>query len=1036
MEAYRGSPTGNKETGSGSAFVTLFTKAEGSLSKRIELKDGAPVSDGSQCKMSEGSAQVVRAPNASSLAEYINAASSSMALALGTLKGAPVGESVPIVAKVRLNGPGVFARSLEYMAFEQGREAWGLFDFDRKGMPAAVAERLRAVGGFEAALARVLPQIPKTARVIRPSTSSGLINAVTGERYAGTGGAHLYPLVEDGTDIRRFVTNLFERLWLAGFGWVTVSACGALLVRSIVDVSVASPERLIFEGAPTLGPGLEQDVAARTALAFEGDPLATKKACSDLTAGEQAELRMLIDTAKAEKAREARIVRERWIDETAPRIADKTGKPLEIVRRELGNSFAGYLFPDFPLEFDDSGEGRVDDILADPERFIGATLRDPHEPSTQGRNCAIVQRRRDGRLTIFSFAHGRMRYLLAYDFASLLVLIKQTPADTLPDVFMNALPYASLSATEEMKVHNAAREKSGWTKGDWSKLATKKLGPKGQRPGIDPRPISDQIPERPWLDEPYDDAELNVTLTPLDWLLCKVKTLEPPFRDLDGYFTIVTERPLPKTHQLSSSEPTPEENRLPPPPTIRLIQADRFQILSAIEPHVEYRVETENGYRSVRLPGFFVDAYARWKLSGLPRVEAVLTLPIVWQGELIGKTGLDRDQQVIFRIDERLTELLPKKRVLLEVAKKSYESLRDEWLKDVAFKDRDKDAVKAIAIALTIIERSLPDARPQFTVTGDLAGGGKTTLINMLVAAVTGHPAAASAWTDDEEERKKAIFAICLAGIPAIVFDNIKRGTVIDCPHLAKLATATEINDRVLGESRNADAPAKTVIIYNGNSISSGGDLTSRNLRINIESQSADPAERKFAHEDPIAWTIDNRITILTHLFNILMLEHNKPNRAKTRFKTWWRLIGYPLELVTGFNFGSEIRDNTDEDDETVARARILARLWAEFGKEPTLFQGDTLQSATFLAKDVAKLLPIADDPNQNDKDVELAADLATVAQRKFAHSPAGVAKVRKDHVRGWVNLADGSTARLVSDVDRDTKMLTFYVERRQPRAG
>jgi hypothetical protein len=1012
------------------ATVTLFTKIGGPLSKRIELVDGKPVSDASMCRMSQGTAEIIRVPNAGALAERINNASSSTALALGMLKGVEIGLSVPIVAKARLNGPGLYARSLDYMAFEQDREAWALLDFDRKGMPDTVAKRLAEAGGFEGAIASVLPMITKTARVIRPSTSSGLVNTITGERYAGSGGLHLYPLVEDGTDIPRFVTSLFERLWLAGFGWITVSACGALLVRSIVDITVASPERLIFEGAPTLGADLAQDTAVRAAIAVDGDPLATQKAIGELTVAERAKLHLLIDTAKAEKARQAGIVRAQWIDTIAPRIAKKTGKPIKIVRRELGYSFAGFLFPDFPLDFDDSGPSRVDDILRNPERFIGATLRDPHEPKR--RNCAIVQRQRDGRLAIFSFAHGGRRYLIAHDYASLSALIKQTEPDELPEVFMAALPFASLSAAEERKVQDAAREKAGWKKGEWSKLETKMLGPKAKRPRIDPEPLPERVPTRPWLLEPFDDDELNATLEPLDWLLCDVKTSEPPFRDLDGRFAIVTERPLPKTHQLSSSEPIPKENWLPPPPVTRLIAASVHQILSAIEPHVEYRQYFKKGeYRSVRLNTFFATAFADWALSDLPRVEAVLTLPIVWQGMLIGKPGLDRDQQVIFRLDERLTALLPEKPVPLDIAKKSYEWLRDVWLKDVAFREPKKDPVKAIAIALTVIERSLLDARPQFTVTGDMPGGGKTTLINMLVAAVTGHQAAASAWAeDDEDERKKAIFAFCLAGIACIVFDNIKRGTVIDCPHLAKLATASAVNDRVLGESRSADASAKTVIILNGNRIGVGGDLTSRTLSVNIESPTADPAERRFEYEDPIAWTIDNRITILTHLFNILMVERVEPKRAKTRFKTWWRLIGLPLELVAGFNFGSEISDSADDDEKTAARCRIIQYLWSKFGGGPSLFE-NRWQSTPFAAKDVADLLPAVDDRNADAAAVQLADDMRTVADREFSYKPEGVSKVLKNHVTGWVRLEDGSSSRLVAEFDRDERKTIFTVEKR-----
>ena len=52
----------------------------------------------------------------------------------------------------------------------------------------------------------------------------------------------------------------------------------------------------------------------------------------------------------------------------------------------------------------------VADVLADPERFVGATLADPNEGPDDGRCVAKILRRSDGTLFIHSFAHGRTIY--------------------------------------------------------------------------------------------------------------------------------------------------------------------------------------------------------------------------------------------------------------------------------------------------------------------------------------------------------------------------------------------------------------------------------------------------------------------------------------------------------------------------------------------------------------------------------------------------------------------------------------------------
>jgi hypothetical protein len=367
--------------------------------------------------MSEGSGVVVEVSTAGALADLINSSASHNALALGVLKGVEPDRNVSIAARSRVrNNPNALTRTLEHMAFEPGRPAWNLLDFDQKGMPAEVKARLEATGAFEAAIAKVLEKLPTVAHVIRPSTSSGLRNTTTGELYPGSGGLHLYVLVQDGADIPRFLDVLFKRLWLEGLGWIAISKAGSLLVRGIVDAAVGSPERLVFEGPPTLGPGLEQDATLRAAVATEGEAL-NSRTCMDLSEAEEAGFRSLVEAAKTAKTKEAEAAKAAWIEERIPPIAAKTGKPVATIRAELERSSAGCLCSDFVLYFDNLGEATVGEVLADPERFINETLSDPHEPEDQGRNCAVLYRgKRDGGLIIFSHAHGGLTYQLEHKF--------------------------------------------------------------------------------------------------------------------------------------------------------------------------------------------------------------------------------------------------------------------------------------------------------------------------------------------------------------------------------------------------------------------------------------------------------------------------------------------------------------------------------------------------------------------------------------------------------------------------------------------
>ena len=107
----------------------------------------------------------------------------------------------------------------------------------------------RVLGGFEGAIASLIPSYPTLARVTRASTSAGIRNEETGETFPGNGGLHVYLFARDGADIKRFLEDLQKRAWLADMGWIMVTARGALLVRSIVDASVGVPNVWCSKGS-------------------------------------------------------------------------------------------------------------------------------------------------------------------------------------------------------------------------------------------------------------------------------------------------------------------------------------------------------------------------------------------------------------------------------------------------------------------------------------------------------------------------------------------------------------------------------------------------------------------------------------------------------------------------------------------------------------------------------------------------------------------------------------------------------------------
>src|SRR5262249_15426201 len=153
-----------------------------------------------------GRARRVPLEGVDELASLISSLGSDEAIALGALReGLPA--EVQVVTKNKLNGPNapIIARTTDYITYRPGQTAFVLIDFDRKGMPDEVKTRLDDLGGFWQALCSVMPAIATIARVVRSSTSAGLVRSDTGERLPDSGGLHVYLLIKNGSDIKRFL---------------------------------------------------------------------------------------------------------------------------------------------------------------------------------------------------------------------------------------------------------------------------------------------------------------------------------------------------------------------------------------------------------------------------------------------------------------------------------------------------------------------------------------------------------------------------------------------------------------------------------------------------------------------------------------------------------------------------------------------------------------------------------------------------------------------------------------------------------------
>lgn len=648
--------------------------------------------------------------------------------------------------------PDLISRTTDYIAYRPQQPAFAVLDHDSKGMPPAVRDKLRQAGDFWAALLSVVPELATAARVRRASTSAGLRRSDTGEQVPGSDGVHVFVAVQDGSDIGRFLKALHVRCWLHGLGWLMVGAGGQMLERSIVDRMVGAPERLVFEGAPVLEPPLEQDAASRRPIARDGSNLNTLAACPPLTILENARLEELLAKEKHRLAPDAARAKTEFMDCQSRTLSQRTGMAAEDAARVVATQCEGILLPDVVLPFDDEdlAGATVADVLTDPDRFVDATLADPLEGVEYGPCKAKIMRRADGTLWINSFAHGRTVYELKFNAKSVEAALDKTADDRLVDVWVRMALGAELTEDEAEALRNLVAARARVNKTTLNKRLKTARAKQGQQQREEERNrrIAERRDPRPQILAPARDAPWLPVMQMLNDVLGACRAPEPPMRDVDGAFVQVRVRLVPNMHALTAAgvnDGDPEETRLPAPEQPLLTRLTEAQLGELIERHIEYVAFGD--LHPVHLDGQFVRHFQNRTDHALPIVAAIATLPIVLpDGSILAGRGLDRERGIVFRVPPELLTMLPKREGCTATAvAAAMRFLTDVWLVDVATDYTGKCIL--IAVALTLIERSLLPDRPVFFVTAGRRGGGKTTTLIMLLMAITGVRPAAAAWS-------------------------------------------------------------------------------------------------------------------------------------------------------------------------------------------------------------------------------------------------------------------------------------------------
>ena len=394
--------------------LVRITKNGGSLSKCISLElDGAIKVDASACAMNRGNAlTVVVEDGMAGLSNLYSSLADNEAVVFSNADLGPEAREVCTEAAysdARKQNPNIICRSKAFLA---GVAAPGLqlFEVDDHGLPPG--KTAPSAKQMSALLHELLPEldVPGAAKFLTHSTSSYIYDKSTGRELKGEGGKHLAMLLSDLSQAKALKTLLEVRQWATGHGHIYISRDGRQLERTVFDLSVFAPERLVFEAGAILPGELEQRRPAPHAT--EGHALdMTRLPVPTLAERERAQ--KAIATAVETTRPAAQQARAAYIQAESEKLVAQRGiSKLEAERIVTLRAETTSLDDGDTLVFTDKGGNEmlsVGQVLDHIEQFVRRPMRDPLEPES-GPSKAMILPGPGGQPYINSFAHGGRRF--------------------------------------------------------------------------------------------------------------------------------------------------------------------------------------------------------------------------------------------------------------------------------------------------------------------------------------------------------------------------------------------------------------------------------------------------------------------------------------------------------------------------------------------------------------------------------------------------------------------------------------------------
>lgn len=234
----------------------------------------------------------------------------------------------------------------------------------------------------------------------------------------------------------------------------------------------------------------------------------------------------------------------------------------------------------------------------------------------------------------------------------------------------------------------------------------------------------------------------------------------------------------------------------------------------------------------------------------------------------------------------------------------------------------------ALSGMITPIARAAMTVAPLHVISAPSAGSGKSFLVDLCVALMTGNTAPATPIGKTEDETEKRLSSSMMQGSPIIVLDNVNGQLYGDA--LCQCVERPLVKFRVLGESRMMEIENKSTIFATGNNISLVDDMTRRSILCNLDSNMERPELRQFDF-DPLAEILDNRGKYIADALTVVRAYKlaGSPNKLPklASFGEWSDLIRSALVWL-GYEDPLSSMDKVRDADGRLDSLRAFVFAW------------------------------------------------------------------------------------------------------------